>query len=103
MPEVGGELVPLGEEALCLGVPYMIVSVEKFISEVRSFAGYRVAIARENEELIAIPLWEAETIGRESKLGAFVYLLGKNTDNWEGRTIEFVNWSSRNRHIKLAE
>lgn len=60
-------------------------------------------------------LWmrDLENIGRNSKLGSFIYALaeidaktgqpkdGINTDNWQGVNIRVVSWEERNREIQV--
>ena len=102
MPEITGNQVLPGDEAIKEGKVYKIVSVEKFTSEVQMFSGYRVTLDGGKHDQIAIPLWERQTIGRRSKLGAFAYTLGLDTDKWVGKNIRIVFWIPRNRQIEVV-
>jgi len=48
-------------------------------------------------------LWLREKVGRNSKLGAFLSVLGDDTDKWLGRTIVIDRWQERDRKIQVVE
>lgn len=53
----------------------------------------------EDEVKRSVTLWLSDSSSIKSKLGSFVYALGKNTKNWVGKTIQFVEWSNQLREI----
>jgi len=48
-------------------------------------------------------LWLREKVSRNSKLGAFVSVLGDDTDKWLGRVIVIDRWQERDRKIQVVE
>jgi len=104
MPEGKMPQLPLpGEETLKLGQKYVILSVEEFKSDVQGFLGWRVTLDGGKDDLLAIPLWVRDIVGRSSKLGAFLVALGQDSDSWNGHIIEFVKWQPRDREIKVVK
>jgi len=96
--------VPLpGDEAIKLNQKYVILVAETFISDVAGYEGVRVTLDGGIDNLLAIPLWQRQTVGRKSKLGAFLAVLGNDTDSWIGKTIKFVSWQPKARVIELVE
>lgn len=92
-----------GDEAVKLDKTYIILTVEPFTSEVQTFAGLRVTLDGGKDDLLAIPLWMRETVGRKSKCGAFLVALGRNLDSWVGKKIQFVKWQPKDREIKVVK
>lgn len=91
-----------GEEAIVLDKEYTIVSVEEFTSDVQGFYGWRVTLDGGPDDLLAIPLWVRDIVGRKSKLGSFIEALGNDPKVWEGRIIKFARWVERDRLIEVA-
>jgi len=101
MPKLG---VKLSESfSPRLGEAYEIISVEEVTTQVRNLKGLRVTLrdskGKENAEM----LWLRDVVGRNSKLGAFIALLGDNTDRWVGKKIIFVSWMPRQRELGLPQ
>jgi len=48
-------------------------------------------------------LWLREKVSKNSKLGAFLSVLGDETDKWLGRTIVIDSWSEKDRKIQVVE
>jgi len=48
-------------------------------------------------------LWLRERVSKNSKLGAFISVLGDDTDKWIGRTIVFDRWQEKDRKIQVVE
>lgn len=92
-----------GEEAIKVGHPYQILTVEDFKSEVQGFIGWRVTLDGGKDDLIAIPLWVRDIVGRRSKMGAFIEVCGNDPEKWIGKVIKFVTWADKNRVIQLVE
>jgi len=92
-----------GEEALRLDHPYRIISVSQFTSELRNFPGLRVELDGGVNDHIVVTPWLRETVGRKSKIGAFILALGNDTDQWIGKVIIFRRWESRNREIEVVK
>lgn len=103
MPKLKAKLPLPGEEAIKRGVPYQIVVVEPFTSEVQKFVGQRVVLEDKKGKQLAIALWEREVAGLKSKLGAFLTVLGDDTDTWAKKTIVFLKWAERDRQIELVK
>jgi len=103
MPKIEGELVLPGDEAIEEGKTYKILEVQEFTSQLQGFAGYRVILDAGKNDKLSIPLWKRSQIGRKSKLGAFVSVLGSNTDDWIDKTVRFITWQPRRRQIELVK
>lgn len=82
------------------GREYKVKSAEEFKSAVRNFAGIRVVLDGREGEVIE-SLWIREIVGKNSKLGAFIKALGKNTDKWQGKKIFFKTWGVGQREIEV--
>jgi hypothetical protein len=86
-----------------VGGVYTITQVEQVKTALRGFEGLRVTAVDEDGEEHAEMLWLRETVGNTSKLGAFVSVLGDDTDNWIGKRIRIVSWTPKNRQIALVQ
>ena len=84
------------------GLTYTVESAEKFQSAVRGFQGLRVVLKDSHGLEVIETLWLREVVGPNSKLGAFIVVLGKNVDKWKGKKVRFVQWSQGKRKIELA-
>lgn len=84
------------------GKTYEITAVDAFSSQVRGFAGLRVAMKDSAGAEVVEAIWTRSPVGPKSKLGSFIGILGKDTDNWKGKRITFVSWRTSNRIIALA-
>lgn len=81
-----------------------ITKVEITQTMVRGFRGVRVeGIEVSSKQKKAEMLWIREVIGENSKLGAFIKVLGDDTDNWVGKKIEILEWKPRRRTIRLVK
>ena len=100
MPEIKGEAIA-EVEAPTVGVIYDVIDVEEFTSAVRTFKGYRVTLQDKPDHEVVATLWKQEVYGPNSKIGAFVEALGKNTDDWKGKRIRFDSWVKGNRVIRV--
>jgi len=103
MPIIEGELVLPGDEAIEEGKIYKVVEVQKIDQRVRGFPGYDVILDGGRNTRLSVSLWSKERIGRRSKIGAFVLVLGRNTDDWIGKQIRFIAWQPRKRQIELVK
>lgn len=83
---------------------YVIGEAELFTSQVRGYKGLRVPMADVSDasEVVAA-LWMREIAGSNSKLGAFVSVLGEDTDSWTGKKIQIVSWRQGNRKIGVIQ
>jgi len=97
--------VPLpGEERLVLNHTYEIKDVEPFTSELRGFEGIRVTLGNGSESDWTLALWTGRSVvGRKSKLGAFIEALGRDTNKWIGKRIQFRRWDRGDRVIAKVE
>jgi len=82
---------------------YTIGEADLFTSQVRGYKGLRVPMkdVKDDTEVIAV-LWMREVAGENSKLGAFLSVLGDETDSWKGKKIQVVAWREKNRKIQLV-
>jgi hypothetical protein len=83
---------------------YVIGEAELFTSQVRGYKGLRVPMVdvADNSEVVAA-LWMREVAGSMSKLGAFVSVLGEDTDSWTNKKIQIVAWRQGNRKIGVIQ
>jgi hypothetical protein len=84
------------------GKTYEITEVSEFKSQVRSFAGLRVAMKDSAGNEVVEAIWTRSPVGPKSKLGSFILVLGKDTAAWVGKRITFIVWATSNRVIQLA-
>ena len=68
----------------------------------RQFKGLRVECEDMKGNPFVEVLWTREVVGPNSKLGAFVVALGKDTKNWIGKKIRIVKWSERVREVQVV-
>lgn len=75
----------------------------------KKMTGIEVTFQRLNAKHEPVPdsaaqtmLWvtDKKAISSTSKLGAFLSVLGDETDNWIGRNILIVEWRSKHRSIR---
>ncbi|MBA7716813.1 hypothetical protein ES703_125891 [subsurface metagenome] len=101
-PELGIE-VKEGADDVELNVPYEIVDVQQdVVTDVQRFAGCRVELLSAKAQVGSIMLWKRPTVGPLSKLGAFISLLGSNTDHWLHKWIIVRAIGSRNNIFELV-
>jgi hypothetical protein len=86
------------------GHVYVIGECELFTSQVRGYKGLRVPMKDEaaQKEVVAA-LWMREVAGAQSKLGAFVTVLGDDTDAWTGKKIMVKSWRPNLRKIEVLQ
>lgn len=88
-------------DEIIVGKTYKILSEETVKTPLQGYDGIRVTVEDiPTGELYGTMLWMRPVVGKRSKLGTFIDVLGKNTKKWVGRTIEIVSWSDKNREIK---
>jgi len=102
MPEIGTKVREGGDDVE-VGKAYEITNVETVETEVRSFAGVRVTLLTKKAEEGNVMLWKRPVTSPESKLGAFITLLGSNTDTWLNKWIIFKDWRQGARLVELAK
>lgn len=100
-PKLGVEVVEGGDD-LEENTKYEIVNVEDVTTEVSFYKGVRVEMLSEKGEMGAVMLWKRGKVGTESKLGAFITLLGDNTDDWLKKWVIFRKWEKNARHVELS-
>ena len=101
-PEIGTE-VREQVDMLELGKVYEIVNVETVETEVRFLKGVRVEMLTAKAEEGSLMLWKRPVVGPKSKLGAFIIVLGSNTDKWLHKWIKFLHWGKQDNLIELVE
>lgn len=84
------------------GRTYEITGAEEFQSQVRGYKGLRLTMKDSAGMEVVESLWLRSPVGAKSKLGSFITVLGKDTDNWKGKAITFIAWKASNRIIQLA-
>ena len=94
---------PPGEEELRLNYIYLIKEVREFTSELKGYKGVRVLLQGEKKEMVSIPLWYRDIVGRRSKLGSFVLVLGDDLAGWIGKKIKFISWEKNKREIEVMK
>ena len=101
MPELGTQIAE--GDVIELNVPYEIVNVEDgVITEVRGLSGVRVSFLSVDAEEGSLMLWKRPVTGEGSKLGAFITLLGSNTDHWLHKWVIFRSWIQGGRKVELT-
>jgi hypothetical protein len=85
------------------GNVYTIKSAEQVKTQLRGLDGIRVVGELEDGTSHAEMLWLREVVGKNSKLGSFLEVLGDETEKWVGKRIHIVSWSPKNRLIKLVQ
>lgn len=101
-PELGTKIQE-GADDVRLNIPYVINNIESVKTEKQSFDGHRVELLDAKGDVGSVMLWSRPVTSPQSKLGAFVTLLGSNTDKWLHKWIIFKGWEPNNRHIELSE
>ena len=85
-----------------VGIPYRIVKVE----EVKMAFGNTLKISFQNQtdskDCPSILAAYKDEVGKRSKLGSFIKLLGTETDKWIDVVIIFKHWEDKNREIAAA-
>lgn len=102
MPKVGTE-VREGVDQVEIGVVYHIDNVEGVTTEISAYTGIRVSLMSDKKGEGNIMLWKRPVTTPKSKLGAFIKLLGDNTDSWLGKKIIFKDWRVGARLVELAK
>lgn len=102
MPKIGTE-VREGADNVEIGVVYHIDNVEEVKTEVSFYQGIRVSLIGAKKQEGNVMLWQRPITGSGSKLGAFMTLLGDNTDKWLGQNIIFKSWQQGARLVELAK
>jgi len=102
MPKINVEIAEQLPEPL-EGHIYQIHDPELFTSAVRSYKGLRVPLTDQTDqmEVIAV-LWTRDIAGEKSKLGAFISVLGNDTDTWNGKKIKILKWRPGERQIEVV-
>ena len=65
--------------------------------------GLRVAFEDSYGNEYATMLWIKEQVGNKSKLGAFISVLGTNENEWVGKKIKVIAWTTADRQIELVD
>jgi len=102
MPEIKTK-VQEGADDVRLNVPYMVNDVEEVITERANYEGHRVELLDIKGNTGSVMLWSRPVTSPASKLGAFITLLGSNTDKWLKKWIIFRGWGENNRNIERTE
>jgi hypothetical protein len=85
------------------GQTLTIKAAEIVKTQQRGFEGVRVVAVDDAGNEYAEMLWKRSSVGASSKLGCFIAVLGKNTDNWIGKKIKIVRWVEKDREIQVVE
>jgi len=88
-------------DEIIVGKTYKILNEEVVKTPLQGYDGIRITMEDiPTGKVYGTMLWLRPVVGRRSKLGTFMDVLGKNTGKWVGKTIEVVSWSDKNREIK---
>lgn len=102
MPEIGTK-VQEGDNVK-QDVAYEITFVDAdVVTDVRSLSGVRVDLLTQKAEEGSVMLWKRAVTGPRSKLGAFITVLGSNTDKWLHKWIIFRHWGKQDNLIEKVE
>ena len=101
-PELGTKLQE-GADDVKLNVSYMINGVEEVLTEKSNYDGHRIELLDAKGGLGTVMLWSRPVTSPKSKLGAFITLLGSNTDEWLRKWIVFRGWEENNRNVECCE
>ena len=83
---------------------YIIGECELFTSQIHGYKGLRVPMKDEaDQKEIVAALWMREVAGKQSKLGAFITVLGQDTDTWLGKKIMVKSWRPNLRKIEVLQ
>lgn len=102
MPKLGTE-VREGADDVAIGVSYEIVNVEEVTTEISFYKGIRVELMSKKADEGSVMLWQRPVTTAKSKLGAFITLLGDDTDKWLHKWIKFAEWRQGARIIELVK
>lgn len=102
MPELETKVREGGDD-IEVGVRYEIENVEETVTDVQRFRGLRVLLAKDGGGEGSVMLWERPVTSPRSKCGAFITLLGSNTDKWLHKRIIFKEWKQGARIIELVK
>jgi len=93
-----------------VGLIGKISSVEVVKTKLRGLDALRVVLSDTNcdesgddSNEHADVLWLREKVSKNSKLGAFITVLGDDTDKWIGHIIVFDKWAEKDRKIQVVE
>lgn len=100
-PETGMEVVE-GGDLFELNKPYEIVNVTDTVTGVQMYKGLRVELLAADGSVGNIMLWKQDQVSSRSKTGAFLILLGTNTDSWLHKWIIIRAWEKNNRRVELT-
>ena len=88
-------------DEIIVGKMYKILSEEIVKTPLQGYDGIRVKVEDiPTGELYGTMLWLRPEVGKRSKLGTFMDVLGNDAAKWVGKTIKVVSWSDKNREIK---
>lgn len=83
---------------------YVIGEPELFTSQVHGWKGLRVPMTDVSDaSAVVAALWMRDVAGENSKLGAFISVLGDDSDSWTGKKIQIVSWRLGNRKIGVVQ
>lgn len=86
------------------GKAYHIKDVQRVRTDKRDYDAYRVeGIEVETGDEAATMLWVSDEVSTDSKLGAFLTVLGDETDAWKDKIVECVRWRDKERIITVRK
>ena len=101
MSKIGTKVVEGGDDVQT-GVEYQIITAEEVTTEVAYYKGIRVGLEDKKGNLASVMLWQRPVTSPGSKLGAFITLLGDDTEKWLGKKIIFKAWAKDARKLEVA-
>ena len=102
MPKIDIDIAPQLPD-IKEGEIYTIAEAEVMTTAVKSYKGIRVTCTDMKNEPHGTMLWLRGEAGEQSKVGAFITALGKDTDAWISKHIQVVAWRTGNRKIQVVQ
>jgi len=99
-PEIETEIRE-GADNVELNITYEIINVENVTTDVSFYKGIRVELLSAKAKDGSVMLWQRPITTAASKMGAFITLLGSNTDKWLHKWVFFRGWEKNKRVIEL--
>lgn len=102
MPKIGTKVQEAADD-VAIGVEYEIANVSEVDTEISHYKGIRVELLSKKGDEGSVMLWQRPVTSPKSKLGAFIDLLGDDTDKWLHKSVKFTDWRIGARIIELIK
>jgi len=99
MPKIEGKLAE--NKPFFVGLVGEIVAAEIVKTAVSGYNGVRCRVKDDADgQEYGEMLWIRPEMGTKSKLGAFMAVLGSETDNWLHKRVRILRWADKDRDIE---